>query len=162
MTANEKKPRSQSPVKALIDDARAGRLSVRMDLEKFVYLDRDCNFFKLGIRNIQQLMTQVSQQEHWGLGEGHVPDDGRDLVSSKTMVKRWREKSRGSENSVYAVLDSHFQTVDDFQTLFRAIREQITAQDQDLAAQYKQLEATLPQQSPAPQRLLGALGMHVD
>ncbi len=105
-------------------------------------------------------MTRVSQQDHWGLGEGHVPDDGRDLVSAKTMVKRWREKSRGSENGVWEVLDSHLQTVDDFQTLFRTIREQMTAQDESLAARYAELEKSLPQQNPAPQRLLGALGMH--
>ncbi|NKY88841.1 hypothetical protein [Nocardia veterana] len=81
-------------------------------------------------------------------------------MSAKTMVKRWREKSRGSENGVWEVLDSHLQTVDDFQTLFRTIREQMTAQDESLAARYAELEKSLPQQNPAPQRLLGALGMH--
>ncbi|MBF6174656.1 hypothetical protein [Nocardia blacklockiae] len=127
-----------------------------MDLEKFVYIDRDCTFFKDSIRKIQQRMTLIAQQQHWGLGEGHVADGDRDLISAKTMVGRWRQKAHGSPNSVHAVLESHWQTVDDFQTLFRTIRENITGVDTDAAAHYRDLEATLPQQNPAPQRWLGA------
>ncbi|MBF4999775.1 hypothetical protein IRT45_21775 [Nocardia sp. BSTN01] len=160
MGADDAKPPAQRPLAGLIEEAKAGRLNVRMDLEKFVYIDRDCNFFKENISAIQQLMTLVSNQTHWGLGEDHVADGERDLVSSKTMVKRWREKAQGSANSVYSVLDTHFQTVSDFQTLFRTIREQMAAQDQATAARYRELEKTLPQQNPAPQRLLGAFGLH--
>ncbi|QIS19548.1 hypothetical protein [Nocardia terpenica] len=73
MAGDEKAP-SPRPLANLISEAKAGNLTVRMDLEKFVYLDRDCNFFKENIRKVQQLMTQVSQQKHWCLGEDHVPD----------------------------------------------------------------------------------------
>ena len=71
------------------------------------------------------------------------------------MVARWKSKAMGAKdkNSVYDILGSHYQTIDDFQTLFRTIREQMTAHDQEQAAKYKQLEASLPQQAPAPQRL---------
>ncbi|MQY21632.1 hypothetical protein NRB20_47450 [Nocardia sp. RB20] len=57
------------------------------------------------------------------------------------------------KNSVYDILTSHRETVDDFQTLFRTIREQMTAHDEAQAAKYKKLEADLPQQAPAPERL---------
>ncbi|ATL67390.1 hypothetical protein [Nocardia terpenica] len=160
MAGDEKTPPPR-PLANLIGEAKAGSLTVRMDLEKFVYLDRDCNFFKENIRKVQQLMTQVSQQKHWGLGEDHVPDGERDLISAKTMVKRWRDKAQGTENSVHTVLESHWQTVDDLQTLFRTVRERMTANDEQQAARYRELEATLPQQNPAPQKLLGALGFHM-
>lgn len=148
----------QRPLTGLIADAKSGNLSVRMDLDKFVYLDRDCNYFKLQIRKIQTQLDEISQQKHWGLGEDHVADGARDLVSAKTMVARWKSKARGAggENSFYDQLDSHWQTIDDFQTLFRAVREQMIGEDQAQAAKYKQLESTLAQQAPAPERWLGA------
>ncbi|WP_067894056.1 hypothetical protein [Nocardia vaccinii] len=126
-----------------------------MDLDKFVYLDRDCTFFKNQIRTIQGLVQEISHQDHWGLGEDHAAKGDLDLVSAKTMVARWKSKAKGAKdkNSVYDILGSHYQTIDDFQTLFRTIREQMTAHDQEQAAKYKQLEANLPQQAPAPQRL---------
>lgn len=145
----------QRPVTGLIDQAKAGNLSIRMDLDKFVYIDRDCTYFKTHIRNIQTVIRTISQQQHWGLGEDHVAKGDLDLISAKTMVARWKSKAMGAKdgNSVHAILDSHWQTIDDFQTLFRTIREQMTAHDQEQAAKYKQLEASLPQQAPAPQRL---------
>jgi len=146
----------QRPVAALIEEAKAGNLSVRMDLDKFVHLDRDCNYFKTQIRKIQTVLDEISQQKHWGYGESYVAKGVLDLVSSKTMVARWRSKAEGGSNSFYAALDSHWQTVDDFQTLFRTVREQMTAHDEAQAAKYKQLESSLPQQAPAQERLLGA------
>jgi hypothetical protein len=143
-------------LQALIDAAKEGKLTVRMDLEKFVYADRDCNFFKQQITQIQRILEQISQQQHWGLGEDYAANSDRDLVSSKVMVKRWREKAQGAPNNLHGTLDSHWQTVDDFQTLFRTVREKITGVDTDQAARYKQLEQSLPQQNPAPQRWLGA------
>ena len=146
---------AQRPLTNLINDAKSGSLSIRMDLDKFVYIDRDCTTFKTQIQVIQRLMRDISRQEHWGLGEDHVASGDRDLVSAKTMVARWKSKAMGAQdgNSVHKILDSHWQTIDDFQTLFRTIREQMTAHDQEQAAKYKQLEASLPQQAPAPQRL---------
>ncbi|MBO0854290.1 MAG: hypothetical protein J2P18_11025 [Nocardia sp.] len=160
--ADNDRGQPQGQLSGLIDQAKSGALGVRMDLERFVYVDRDCEFFKKQIRAVQRLMLLVSQQDHWGLGEHYVPENGRDLVSAKTMVARWREKSRGTPNSFYEILESHYNTVDDFQTLFRTIRERMTAQDQASAARYKQLEATLPQQAPPPQKMLGALGLHFE
>jgi hypothetical protein len=148
----------QRPTTSLINDAKAGNLSIRMDLDKFVYIDRDCDFFKGSIRNAQRILNEISRQPHWGLGEDHTADGDRDLVSAKTMVARWKSKARGEAggNSFYDQLDSHWQTVDDFQTLFRTVREQMTASDEAQAAKYKQLESSLPPQAPAPERWLGA------
>ena len=143
------------PLENLISEAREGRLSVRMDLEKFIYLDRDCEFFKDKILNIQRTMTQISQQEAWGLGEHFAPNGTHDLVSGKTMVKRWREKSRGSANGVYEVMESHRLVIEDFQELFRTVREQMLAADSEQAARYRELEATLPQRQPEPQKWFG-------
>jgi len=146
------------PLTSLINDAKAGNLSVRMDLDKFVYLDRDCDFFKTQIQRVQNIMNDISRQTHWGLGEDYVAEGDRDLVSAKTMVARWKGKAKGANdgNSFYDILSSHWQTIDDFQTLFRTVREQMTAHDDAQAAKYRQLEASLPQQAPAPERWLGA------
>ncbi|MFQ6397683.1 hypothetical protein ACLMAJ_30095 [Nocardia sp. KC 131] len=157
MANDDKSP--ATPLANLISDAREGRLSVRMDLEKFVYIDRDCDYFKDQIRQIQRTMTQVSRQEKWGLGEGYLAQGDRDLFSAKTMVHRWREKSQGSENSVYAVMESHHKVIEDFQTLFRTVRERITSVDTDQAAKYQDLEANLPKQAPTNPKIFSWPGL---
>ncbi|MBO0852344.1 MAG: hypothetical protein J2P18_01090 [Nocardia sp.] len=140
------------PLANLLNDAKAGKIKVRMDLEQFVYIDRDCQTFLNNIEQIQNIMDEVSQQENWGLGE-HTLVDGKELISGKTLVKRFREKARGkddkNDNSVYAVMESHKQVVRDIQEMYRTIRKQITDQDADAAARYRHLEETLPKQPPA-------------
>ncbi|WP_433727624.1 hypothetical protein ACQP0C_36635 [Nocardia sp. CA-129566] len=160
--ANDDKSIS-SPLANLITEAREGRLTIRMDLERFVYIDRDCEYFKLQIQDIQTTMTRISGQEKWDLGE-HFPKQGdRDLISAKTMVSRWQMKSKGagdnSDNSVYAVMESHYKVIEDFQTLFRTVRERITGVDTDQAARYKDLEANLPQQAPATPKIFSWPGL---
>ncbi|WP_327100821.1 hypothetical protein OIE68_19730 [Nocardia vinacea] len=150
---------SASPLTNLITEAREGRLTIRMDLEKFVYIDRDCEYFKDVILKIQRTMTETSQQDKWGLGEGFPTQGDRDLISAKTMVTRWREKSRGSENSVYAVMESHYKVIEDFQTLFRTVRERITGVDTEQAAKYQDLVANLPQQAPAQAKIFSWPGL---
>lgn len=146
------KPR---PLANLITEAQEGRLRVRMEPEEFVYLDRDCEFFKDQIRKIQGIMDRISRQDHWGLGEGYRTKDGKTLVSGETMVQRFRKKARStdSDNSVYAVMESHYTIVEDIQNMFRTIREQFSQADSAWAARYSDLEANLPQQQPAPQRI---------
>ncbi|MGQ4599536.1 hypothetical protein [Nocardia sp. R6R-6] len=144
---------SPRPMTNLINEAKEGRLRVRMDPEQFVYVDRDCEFFKDQIRNIQRTMTEISQQPYWGMGEDYRGKDGKELVSGKTMVKRYREKARGSQNGVYEVMESHYQVVEDIQNLFRTIRDRYAQQDAEWAARYRDLEASLPQQPPAQQRV---------
>ncbi|MEG8177102.1 hypothetical protein GZH49_00970 [Nocardia terpenica] len=151
MAANDQPP-APRPLANMINEAKEGRLNLRMDLEQFVYLDRDCETFKDAIRRIQRIMDQVSQQETWGLGEHTHTADGKELISGKTLVDRFRTKSRGkndqNDNSVYAIMESHHQAVEDIQNTYRAIRQRITDQDAEAAARYQQLEATLPQQPP--------------
>lgn len=150
---------SASPLANLITEAREGRLTIRMDLEKFVYIDRDCEYFKTQIRDIQTRMTEVSRQDKWGLGDTFTPQGDRDLISAKTMVQRWRDKSRGSQNSVYEVMESHYKVIEDFQTLFRTVRERITSVDTEQAAKYQDLEANLPQQAPAQPKIFSWPGL---
>ena len=159
MANDDKTP--ASPLANLINEAREGRLSVRMDLEKFVYIDRDCEYFKGVIRQIQTIMTGISRQDKWDLGEHFTPQGERDLVSGKTMVKRWREKSQSTQNqnSVYAVMESHYKVIEDFQTLFRTVRERMTSVDTDQAARYQDLEGSLPQQPPATPKIFSWPGL---
>ncbi|MGW5730665.1 hypothetical protein [Nocardia beijingensis] len=66
-----------------------------MDPEQFVYVDRDCEFFKAKIRDIQQMMTDIAQQQTWGLGENYRSKSGNELVSGTTMVKSTRRRPGG-------------------------------------------------------------------
>ncbi|WP_328406243.1 hypothetical protein [Nocardia sp. NBC_00403] len=158
--ANDDKT-SASPLANLITEAREGRLTVRMDLERFVYIDRDCEYFKDQIVDIQATMTRISNQDKWDLGEHFTPQGERDLVSGKTMVKRWREKSQSTQNpnNIYKVLESHYKVIEDFQTLFRTVRERITGVDTDQAARYHDLETNLPQQAPATPKIFSWPGL---
>jgi hypothetical protein len=156
--ANDDKT-SPSPLANLITEAREGRLTVRMDLEKFVYIDRDCEYFKDQIRDIETTMTRIAGEDKWGLGDTFAPQADRDLISAKTMVRRWRDKSQGSENSVFAVMESHYKVIEDFQTLFRTVRERITSVDTDQAARYQDLEANLPKQPPATPKIFSWPGL---
>ncbi|MFQ6325676.1 hypothetical protein ACLMAL_05995 [Nocardia sp. CWNU-33] len=157
MANDDKTP--ASPLANLITEAREGRLTVRMDLEKFVYVDRDCEYFKNQIRVIQTMMIEIANQDKWDLGEGFTPQGDRDLWSGKTMVARWRQKSQGSQNSVYAVMESHYKVIEDFQTLFRTVRERITGVDTDQAAKYQDLQSNLPQQQPATPKIFSWPGL---
>ncbi|MFQ6325687.1 hypothetical protein ACLMAL_06055 [Nocardia sp. CWNU-33] len=150
-----------SPLANLIGEARDGRLTVRMDLEKFVYVDRDCQYFMDQIRDIQARMSEVSRQDTWGLGEKFEPQGDRDLISAKTMVSRWREKSQSTQNpnNIYAVMESHYKVIEDFQTLFRTVRERITSVDTDQATKYQDLEANLPKQPPAQAKIFSWPGL---
>ncbi|ATL65161.1 hypothetical protein [Nocardia terpenica] len=150
--ADGDKPPVPHPFANMISAAQNGQINLRMDLEQFVYLDRDCQTFLDNIDQIQRIMDQVSQQETWGLGEHTHIGDGKELISGKTLVERFRAKSRGrddnADNSVYAIMESHKQAVQDIQETYRAIRKRITDQDAEAAARYQQLEATLPKQPP--------------
>ncbi|MGQ4617316.1 hypothetical protein [Nocardia sp. R7R-8] len=141
------------PLAHLLNEAHEGRLVVRMDPEQFVYVERDCEFFKEQIQKIQRIMADVAAISDWGLGENYRGEGGKELISGKTMVKRYREKAKGSTNGVYEVMDSHYQVVEDIQNLFRTIRDRYAQQDAEWAARYRDLESSLPQQPPSPQRI---------
>ncbi|WP_280385670.1 hypothetical protein [Nocardia wallacei] len=154
--ADDVKPPANSPFSNMVTEASEGRIGLRMDLEQFVHLDRDCQTFIEKINQIQAIMDRISAQEVWGLGEGYH-GDGKDLISGKKVVEWFRTKSKNpgdteenaTSNSVWAVMVSHKKAVMDIQETYRKIREQITSQDAEAAARYKQLEETLPQQPPA-------------
>ncbi|CCF65367.1 hypothetical protein [Nocardia cyriacigeorgica] len=138
----------------LITEANEGRLSVRVsqdvrvDAEEFVYIDRDCQSFKDLIRILQRTATEISDQEKWGLGEDKDP-----LSSASILVSRFREKAKGSENSVHAILEEHYKVVDEIQQLHKAIAQRYIDTDEAFAARYNQLTAELPPPGPiAPTR----------
>ena len=135
----------ENPMKGLIDSAKDGQLSVSfndnlyVNAEEFVYIERECETFKLLIRELQGVATDISEREVWGLGEAVA-----ELVSAQTLVRRFREKGQGSDNSVFAVLEEHYKIVDDLQLLHRAIAERYQATDTEFASYYKELLATDP------------------
>ncbi|MBF6482000.1 hypothetical protein IU408_28230, partial [Nocardia cyriacigeorgica] len=92
---------SPNTLAGLITEASEGRLTVsvsqdvRVNAEEFVYIDRDCTAFKDLIRELQRTAGQIADQEVWGLGEDKDP-----LSSASILVGRFREKAKGTENSV--------------------------------------------------------------
>ncbi|NEW50978.1 hypothetical protein GV794_08645 [Nocardia cyriacigeorgica] len=142
------------PFTGMITDAAEGRLSVqlngdiRVNAEEFVYIDRDCTAFKDLIRELQTIAEEVSNQEKWGLGE-----DQEKLTSAQLLIARFREKAKGSDNSVHTVLEEHYKVVDEIQQLHKAIAQRYIDTDETFAARYNQLTAELPPPGPiAPPR----------
>ncbi|MFC4125766.1 hypothetical protein [Nocardia rhizosphaerae] len=130
----------------LLTEAQEGRLSVsfgggvRLDAEEFVYIERECQTFIDLIRELQRTATAISEREVWGLGEA-VPE----LTSAQTLVRRFREKGSGSDNSVHAVLEQHYQIVEDLQVLHRTIAQKLQATDAEFATRYNEMMAETPQ-----------------
>jgi hypothetical protein len=133
------------PLQDLLTEAQEGRLTmrfggtVRVDAEEFVYIERECETFKTLIRELQRTATDISEREVWGLGEAVA-----ELISAQTLVRRFREKGKGSDNSVHAVLDEHYKIVDDLQELHRLAAQRYQETDSEFASYYKELLAAAP------------------
>ncbi|MBB5911555.1 hypothetical protein BJY24_000422 [Nocardia transvalensis] len=156
--ADDAAPPPASPLADAIKNAQDGNLtvsfsrgspdSVRINADEFVYIDRDCEAFKNEIRDLQVIAQNISDRERWGLGE---TTPGMD--SANTLVGRFRGKakiidpSKDSENNVYSILEEHYKIVDDIQTLHRTIAEKLMQQDQEFAARYNEVKATM---EPSP------------
>ncbi len=139
------------PLANMINEAKAGNIKVRMDLDQFVYLDRDCQTLLDNIALIKNRADAISRQAHWGLGEG-FHDGDKELISGQKVVEWYRQKGRAendnTDNSLYAIMVAHEQIVRDIQQTYQEIRKQITDHDTEQAAKYNQLMSSLPQQSP--------------
>ncbi|MGW4717475.1 hypothetical protein [Nocardia sp. NPDC004260] len=133
------------PMANILNAAQEGQLGIQMSAEDFIYIDRDCEYFKIAIRSIQRSMDFISRQDHWGLGEG----DG-DMVSAQTLVDRFKKKARGAEdnNSVYQIMEDHYRIVEDIQEVHRLARDRIMQVDSDFAADFNRLNTTLPERPP--------------
>ncbi|MGW4324536.1 hypothetical protein ACWEKR_01450 [Nocardia sp. NPDC004573] len=133
------------PMANVLNAAREGQLGIQMSAEDFIYIDRDCEYFKIAIRSIQRSMDFVSRQPHWGLGEGNG-----DLISAGTLVDRFKEKARGAKdlNSVHQIMEDHYRIVEDIQEVHRLARDRIMQADSDFAAEFNRLNATLPERPP--------------
>lgn len=134
------------PMANMINAANEGQLFVQMTPEDFIYLDRDCTYFKDQIREIQFLADQISRQDHWGLGEAND-----DLTSARAMVGRYKVKARGAPdgNGVWEVMEKHYQIVDDIQNVYRLMRDQMMEADSEWAAAFNSLNDSLPDRPPA-------------
>ncbi|SNY89244.1 hypothetical protein SAMN04244553_6251 [Nocardia amikacinitolerans] len=146
MTENQ----APRPMTNMLTAAREGNLSVVMKPEDFIYIDRDCEFFKLAIQQIQGIMDAVSRQPHWGLGEGNDK-----MVSGGTVVGRFKTKANGAEdgNSVWKIMEQHYQIVEDIQEVHRLVRERMMQADSNFAAEFNRLNETLPERPPEGQVL---------
>ncbi|WP_232541472.1 hypothetical protein [Nocardia bovistercoris] len=129
----------------MLDAANNGQLSIKLTPEDFVYLDRDCEFFKRAIRRIQQIATEVSQQDHWGLGEAND-----DMVSGRALVGRFKVKARDAPdgNDVFAIMEQHYSIIEDIQAVHRMVRDRMMQADSAFAAEFTRLNTDLPERPP--------------
>ncbi|MBF6333888.1 hypothetical protein [Nocardia transvalensis] len=147
-------PAPPGPLASLIKDAQDGKLTVsfsqevRVNADEFVYIERDCQAFKDEIRYLQAVAQNISDREHWGLGE---TTEG--LNAASTLVGRFRGKAKivdpgkDTNNNVFDILEQHYRIVDDIQNLHRTIAQKYIETDQEFAARYKELMATV---APSP------------
>ncbi|MFI5537784.1 hypothetical protein ACIA5H_15470 [Nocardia sp. NPDC051900] len=138
-------PSQTRPMANMLAAAREGQLSVAMKAEDFIYIDRDCNYFKDAIRRIQVVMNEVSRHEQWGLGE---TTEG--MVSANTLVSRFKKKANLADdrNSVSEILDDHYRIVEDIQETYKIVRDRMMQSDSDFAADFNRLNTTLPERPP--------------
>lgn len=136
----------RGPLSNLIVEAREGRLGLRIEPEEFVYIDRDCERFLTLIRYMQREAEAISNIEaaQWGIGA-----DNPRLTSAQVLVQRFREKGKGSDNSVHAILEKHHRIVEDIQTLHREIMQRYMQSDEDFANRVHSTLARLPEH-PTP------------
>lgn len=136
---------AQRPMMNMVSAAREGSIGVEMTAEEFVYIDRDCEYFKRMIRQIQRIMAEVSDQPTWGLGENN-----KDMVSGGTLVARFKEKARGSAdgNAVWEIAEQHYRIVEDIQEVHRIARDRMMQADSKFAAEFNHVNATLPERPP--------------
>ncbi|MFB8277164.1 hypothetical protein [Nocardia colli] len=129
----------------LVSAARDGQLAVAMKPEDFVYIDRDCEYFKRTIQHIQTIADEVSNQPNWGLGETN-----KQMVSAGTVVDRFKGKAKKATdgNDVYTVMEQHYLIVEDIQTTFRSVRERMMQADSNFASEFTRLNETLPERAP--------------
>ncbi|MFI6313570.1 hypothetical protein ACIBEK_26005 [Nocardia fusca] len=139
------------PLEDLLTEAREGRLSVnlgagspdsvRVNAEEFVYMERDCEGFKLLIQALQRTARDIFDRERWDLGEG-----AEDLPSAAVLVGRFRTKAQNAEdgNDVHAILEQHYQIVEDIQELHRVIAQRYMETDEAFAGRYNELMAGAP------------------
>ncbi|MBF6172610.1 hypothetical protein [Nocardia blacklockiae] len=139
------------PLAGLINEAKEGRLTVsfnadvRLNAEEFAYMERDCQAFKDAIRSLQQIAMSISKQSKWGLGE-----DQKLLTSAQILVHRFRAKAAivdpatDSENNIFDILEEHYKAVDNIQELHRTIAQKFMETDQDFAARYNEVQASMP------------------
>jgi hypothetical protein len=143
------------PLEDLLTEAREGRLSVnlgagspdavRVNAEEFVYMERDCEGFKLLIRELQTAAQDIWKRERWDLGEA-----SNDLPSAAVLVGRFRTKAQNAEdgNDVHAILEQHYQIVEDIQELHRVIAQRYMETDEAFAGRYNELMAGAPPAVP--------------
>ncbi|GGL35309.1 hypothetical protein [Nocardia jinanensis] len=134
------------PMANMLNAANESQISVQMTPEDFIYLDRDCTYFKDQIRQIQGLADEISTQDHWGLGEAN-----NDLTSARAMVGRYKVKAKGAPdgNGVFEIMEQHYLIVDDIQNVFRVMRDKMMQADSEWAAAFNSLNESLPDRPPA-------------
>lgn len=134
------------PMTNLLNAVREGQATVEMTPEDFVYIDRDCEYFKRTIRRIQSIAEQVSRQDSWGLGE-----TTKNMVSGQTVVERFKQKAKQASdgNDVYTIMEQHYKIVEDIQEVHKTARERMMQADSEFAQEFTHLSETLPQRPPA-------------
>ncbi|WP_063065849.1 hypothetical protein [Nocardia violaceofusca] len=152
MTAGDQQ--ANGPLSTSITDASDGKLTVKfgdaikVNADEFVYIERDCQAFKDEISQLQRIAQNISDRQHWGLGES---TDG--LESSRVLVSWFRGKakvvdsSRDTNNNVFDILQQHYDIVDQIQTLHRTIAQKYMETDEEFAAEYNLLKANT---APSP------------
>jgi uncharacterized protein YukE len=116
----------------LIEQAKTGSVSLNVEPQTFLALEKALQQRKTEIQTIQRLVGQVHNHETWGVGEQSAV-----LTSARTMVQRLRDKGSSGANNAYDTLQDHWQTADELQTLFRTICDRLQQTDSEFAARLR-------------------------
>ncbi|WP_225727129.1 MULTISPECIES: hypothetical protein [unclassified Nocardia] len=137
---------SHRPLANILKEVQDGHVTIKLSPEDFVNIDRDCESFKDIIRKIREKATRIYATGSWGLGEnssnawggvGHAVEGTKELVSSDTLVNRFKTKAQNDPNSLYEIMDQHMKIVEDIQNAHRIVRDRMVESDANFAAAFK-------------------------
>ncbi|MET7768841.1 hypothetical protein [Nocardia sp. NPDC005366] len=124
----------ESPFGAFIEDAKSGALTVRMEPQAFLDLDKACEDLILDLSLAQNDARALGERATWGLGE-----DVARLSSARELVTLFKEKAFGGPNNAYDTLADYIAVARDIQSLLTTIRETYERTDEDFARRLREI-----------------------
>ncbi|CAM4453747.1 hypothetical protein NONI108955_29905 [Nocardia ninae] len=125
-----------SPFPGYIEDAKAGALTVRMDPQGFIDIDKACQELINQLTGIRADARDLGEKTSWGLGESNPR-----LSSAVELVQLFREKAFGGPNNAYDTLSDYVTVAEEIRAMFKTICETYQRTDAEFAAKLREISA---------------------
>ncbi|MET8652632.1 hypothetical protein [Nocardia aurea] len=124
----------ESPFGGFVEDAKSGALTVRMEPQTFLELDRACEELILELSLARNDARALGERTSWGLGETNAR-----LSSARELVTLFREQAFGGADSAYDTLAEYIEVATEIRSLLTTIRETYERTDEDFARRIREI-----------------------